>query len=389
MVYSFGQFQLDEDKRELRRRGAPLPLQPLVFDLLTLLVKNRERVVDKDELQGALWPEGYVSEGSLQRAISLARSAIDDEKHTLIRTYQGRGYRFCADVGDASQQQYPVPGSKRRDERERFAEPRIQYVKTSDGVSIAYSVSGTGLPVVHLGWFPVSHLQAERQFPEIRNWQEYLSEKRMLIRFDARGMGLSERGVTDFSVAKRLLDLEAVVDRLGLEKFVLYAALHNGPLAIAYAAQHPERVSHLLLWCTFAKGNDWLRSERVRAVRSLMDLDWHTYTETAAHAFAAEWERGELAHRVAATFRESVTQEDYVRFVTFLNASDSTGLLEQVKSPTLVLHRREALLAVEVARGLAAGIPDAHLALLEGNGIFEFIGDTESAKAAIDEFLPA
>ena len=85
----------------------------------------------------------------------------------------------------------------------------------------------------------------------------------MLVRFDGRGSGLSEREVTDFSLEARMLDVEAVVERLGLQRFDLYATLHTGPLAIAYAVRNPERVSRLVLSCSYAAASDWLLSPRV------------------------------------------------------------------------------------------------------------------------------
>ncbi|MEE8346281.1 MAG: alpha/beta hydrolase, partial [Dehalococcoidia bacterium] len=100
-------------------------------------------------------------------------------------------------------------------------EPRIQYAQTKDGVSIAFWTMGEGMPFVvtpPLGW---SHIQMELQNPLERTWFERLAERRRLVRYDGRGCGLSARDVTDFSPESFLLDLEAVVDRLGLERFVL------------------------------------------------------------------------------------------------------------------------------------------------------------------------
>jgi class 3 adenylate cyclase len=268
-------------------------------------------------------------------------------------------------------------------------EPRIQYAKASDGVSIAYAVLGDGVPLVHLPWLPYGHLQMEWQVPEIRGWYERLAEQRMLVRLDGRGTGLSERDVTDFSLDARMLDMEAVVDRLNLEKFVLYGTLHSGPAAIAYAVRHPQRVSQLILWCTYALGSDWYESPRVRAVLALRDTDWQTFTEAAVRAFGGVgWEAGEVGHRLAVLLQESITQQEYQRFQPILNAVDVTELLPQVKAPTLVLHRRQwPGLGVDVARGLTGRIPDARLALLEGDSILAYIGDMEAAAMAIDEFL--
>jgi DNA-binding winged helix-turn-helix (wHTH) protein len=99
----FGKFELDENARELRLDGTEIPLQPRVFDLLTLLYRNRHRVVSKDELMNALWPDVVVGEGSLQRAISLARSALKQgDLGDALRNYARQGYRFCIDEDTSS-----------------------------------------------------------------------------------------------------------------------------------------------------------------------------------------------------------------------------------------------------------------------------------------------
>src|SRR3990170_5698918 len=118
-------------------------------------------------------------------------------------------------------------------------EPRIQYAKTSDGANIAYWTLGEGMPLVHLT-LAVSHSQLEWEIPECRRWYEALAKKRLLVRYDLRGTGLSDRDIPDLSLEGQLLDLEAVVDRLGLDKFALFGPMHSGPPAIAYAARHPD-----------------------------------------------------------------------------------------------------------------------------------------------------
>src|SRR3989337_1517495 len=138
-------------------------------------------------------------------------------------------------------------------------EPRIQYAKTTDGVSIAVWTLGEGAPLVHMP-FPFTHIQLELEYPECRRWYDRLAQRRKLVRYDRRGFGLSDREVFDFSLDAFVLDLEAVVDRLGLEKFALFGLMHEGPAAIAFAARHPERVSHLILWCTYAQASEWTQS---------------------------------------------------------------------------------------------------------------------------------
>lgn len=98
MIYEFDGFRLDGARRELLFEGREVQLQPRVFDLLSYLIANRERVVSKDELLDAIWPDTMVTEGSLKRAVSLARSALRrGNGQDRIRTYSRQGYRFCAD----------------------------------------------------------------------------------------------------------------------------------------------------------------------------------------------------------------------------------------------------------------------------------------------------
>jgi class 3 adenylate cyclase len=266
-------------------------------------------------------------------------------------------------------------------------EPRIQYAQTKDGVSIAFYTLGEGMPLVDIPLSPFSHIQLEWQIPEWRSFYESLVQNRMVVRYDGRGSGLSERDVTDFSLDAHLLDLEAVVDCLGLERFTLYGGFALGPVAIAYAARHPERVSRLLLWCSWARASDAYRSAQAQTLIALRDKDWEIYTETAAHVVVG-WAAGKTARRFAALMRESGAQEAMQAALGAATEFDVTLLLAQVKVPTLVLHRRQVPVPdLGVARGLASRIPGARLVVLEGTSLASTLGDTEAVLRAIDEFL--
>jgi class 3 adenylate cyclase len=265
-------------------------------------------------------------------------------------------------------------------------EPRIQYAKTADGVSIAFYTLGEGMPLLLMPDIPTSHIQLEWQFPEYRRWTERLVQKRMLVRYDCRGCGLSERDVTDFSLDALVLDLEAVVDRLGLERLALFGKFADGPVTVAYAVRHPERVSHLVLWCTWARASDVFQSPQVKALIALRNQDWELITETFAH-ISFGWPEGEEARRYAGLIRESITQEAFQAAIDGIGETDVTDLLPQVRSPTLVLQRRHAPYPdVDIARRLASGIPDARLVILEGESPTYRV-DIERSLAAIDEFL--
>ena len=205
----------------------------------------------------------------------------------------------------------------------------------------------------------------------------------MLVQYDHRGTGLSRRDVSDFSLEALSLDLEAVVDRLELDRFALWGTVTMGPAAIAYAARHPERVSHLILYCSYARGSDFLKSPQVQALVRLID-NWELYTDTLAH-YGFGWGGGEAARLYASTIREGITHETFRAFQAQFLTYDVTDLLPQVRAQTLVLHRRQLrLLSVDVATDLTSSIPNARLALVEG----ESVGYHDSEVLdVIDEFL--
>jgi class 3 adenylate cyclase len=265
-------------------------------------------------------------------------------------------------------------------------EPRIHYAKTADGVSIAFWTLGKGKPFVQMPLLE-SHIEMEWHFRGFRRWYERMAQHGMVVRYDRRGCGLSERDVTDYSLDAFVSDLEAVVDRLGLESFPLMGLMFSGPVAIAYAVRHPERVSHLILWGTWARGSDFLRSPQVQAQRALIGKDWDFYTESTAQ-FVYGWSGGEGARRTAVFMREAITPEALEASFEAAGDFDVTSSLEQVRSPTLILHRRQAPYpGLDVARGLASQIPDARLVVLEGEAALPWLADTNAVLEAIDEFL--
>jgi pimeloyl-ACP methyl ester carboxylesterase len=245
-------------------------------------------------------------------------------------------------------------------------EPRIQYATASDGVRIAFSVVGKGLPYVLMPTLPWSHIERMWKIPIIRRMLERSAEKRQIVQYDNRGSGLSERGIGDFSLEAHLMDLHAVVDHLGLERFDLSARQHSGPVAITYAARNPDRVSHLVLVNTYARASDYFSSQQ-QAVHELAEKDWGLFTETAAR-FGLGWNDEEMAKVLASLFRESVSQDVAVATYRAIVEFDTSSLLAQVSVPTSVVHAREfRYLDLEVSKGIAARIPGARLSIVEGS----------------------
>lgn len=128
-------------------------------------------------------------------------------------------------------------------------EQQIRFCTTSDGVRIAYATAGQGLPLVRaLGWF--THLEKEVEWP---GWRGaliggLLARNHLLVRYDGRGVGLSDRRIEDFSLDSRVRDLEAVIDAIALQRCPIVGVSEGCVTAVAYAVRHPERVSHLILY---------------------------------------------------------------------------------------------------------------------------------------------
>ena len=264
-------------------------------------------------------------------------------------------------------------------------EPRIRYAITADGVSIAFWTLGEGEPLVYMAGGPWGHIELW-DISECRRWYGRLAQERMLVRYDVRGTGYSERDVSDHSLDALVADMEAVVDRLDLGRFDMFGAFDAGPVAIAFAARHPERVSHLVLWCSWARSSD-IRSPRIRAWLGLIDQDWELMMDTCAH-LALGWPAGEVGRHAAQRLRESVTPEVARAALEAMGQFDVTALLPKLKAPTLVLHRGSIpWLSVEIARAVASRIPDARLTVMEGESTAPYLGDAEATASAVDAFL--
>jgi pimeloyl-ACP methyl ester carboxylesterase/DNA-binding CsgD family transcriptional regulator len=264
-------------------------------------------------------------------------------------------------------------------------DPRIRYAPAADGVNIAFWTLGEGPPLVYMAGGPWGHVELW-DIPECRRWYERLAQNWMLVRYDVRGTGWSERDVSDHSLDALVADVEAVVDRLELDRFAMFGAFDAGPVAIAYVARHPERVSSLILWCSWARSSE-MSSPRIRAWLGLIDQDWELMTDTCAH-LALGWPAGEVGRHAAQRLRESVTPEAARAALEAMGTFDVTELLPRLKVPTLVLHRNDIpWLPVSIARSLASRIPDVRLSILEGESTAPYLGDTEAAASAIDGFL--
>src|SRR5215813_11820776 len=258
VIFEFDGCELDLDRYELRRAGAVEPVEPQVFDVLALLIRERSRVVPKGELLDSVWGDRFVSESALTSRVKAARQAIGDDGRAqrLIRTVHGRGYQFVGPVDERSPDRPPdatPPTVATQPTTTALPPQQIRFCTARDGTRLAYATIGTGPPLVKAAnW--LSHLDYDWESPVWRHWLFELSRRFRLVRYDERGCGLSDRDVPRFSFDDWVQDLETVVDAAGLDRFPLLGISQGGPVAVAYAVRHPERVSQLVLLGSFAQG---------------------------------------------------------------------------------------------------------------------------------------
>jgi class 3 adenylate cyclase len=157
-------------------------------------------------------------------------------------------------------------------------------------------------------------------------------------------------------------------------------------VAIAYAARWPERVSHLILWQAYTQATHLAEQPGFQAILGLVDKDWELFTETLAHTVEG-WSESETARRVAALYRENHTPQGLKSAFAAAAGIDVSALLPQVRSPTLVLHRRESRHDLSQSRKVASNIPHARLVVVEGSAGSWALQHPEAVLQAINEFL--
>jgi pimeloyl-ACP methyl ester carboxylesterase len=253
------------------------------------------------------------------------------------------------------------------------AEQEIHFCTSQDGVRLAYSRIGSGPPLVKTGnW--MTHLEFDLESPIWRHLYRELSREHTLVRYDARGNGLSDRDVAEISFDAFVRDLEAVVDAVGLQRFALLGISQGCAVSVAYAVRHPERVSHLVLYGGYAEG--WKRRarsaaelEQTAAMLTLMRLGWGQENPAFRQLFTSQFIPGgtkEQTDWFNELQRISTSPEDAVRNFEAQGDIDVTALLPLVTAPTLVMHARdEARVPFDAGRRLAAGIPGARFVPLQ------------------------
>jgi pimeloyl-ACP methyl ester carboxylesterase/DNA-binding SARP family transcriptional activator len=342
------------------------------------------------------------------RTLSLLAPASEDAQATLVRLLRGSGrWREAENHFQSAQRRLEEfntvqVGALRKaarlplqaDSRERpnngkavllqaermharHALHEVKFCRTSDDIRIAYAVVGDGQPLVWAAHW-LSHIAFSWESPVWRHWTEVFGKEYSFVHYDERGNGLSDWDVPEFSVDAFVRDLEAVVDTLGLEQFALMGSSKGGPTAAAYAARHPERVSHLILYGTFAQGwrklKDAAQAELVEAMITMIRQGW-AQDNPAVRQIMTSLFLPDATLEEMGWFNElqriSSSPENAARLLLSIGEFDVLDLLPGITAPTLVLHcRGDAATPFEHGRLIASRIPGAKFVALEsGNHV--------------------
>jgi len=249
---------------------------------------------------------------------------------------------------------------------------QIQFCKSADGTRIAYSIVGSGSPLVWVRAF--GHLQFDYEGPIWKPWLSWLTGRHRVVRYDWRGCGLSDREEVRFSSKQHLEDLQAVVAAAKLERFTLLAMSSESGVAIAYAVQHAAHVARLVLYGPHLRGR-LLRSttpeqlEEVETRLRVLRLGWPNDTPAYGQFFASLHIPGGSREQIDSfnsLLQKSTSLEDASKLLRCFWEEDLRDLAPQVQCPTLVVHARgSTLIPFDEGRALAALIPDARLLPLE------------------------
>jgi class 3 adenylate cyclase len=267
-----------------------------------------------------------------------------------------------------------------------------RYAKSGD-LSIAYIVEGES--PLDLVWIPpwisqVEYLWAEDSLQAVMNRLTTFSR---VISFDRRGSGLSDPLFGAPTLEEQMDDVIAVMDAAGSERAAIAGTLEGGPMAALFAATHPDRVSHLVLYACFARatwapGYEWAWSaeERKQHMDHLVDHWGEGWVAgSVAPSLMGQPDFVEWAGRLE---RLAASPGTIKRIFDLIGEFDVRDVLPSIRVPTLVMHRREdSFIKIEHSRYLAERIPGAKFIELEGGDNMYSIGDSEALLGEIEEFL--
>lgn len=378
-VYRFGPFRLEVAERRLLREGEPVALLGKAFDTLVLLVEGAGALQKQQMLMDRLWPDVAVEQNNLQQNVSLVRRALGRVPGVEIETVRGQGYRLRARVFDESSigadgAQATPPTAEEDVETPAPPMQHVHFCMARDGARLAYARLGEGPPLIKVAnW--LNHLELDWQGPIWRHWLARLSREHTLIRYDARGNGLSDWQPPSIRFEDFVSDLGVVFDATRVPRAVVFGISQGASVAVAYAARNPERVSALILVGGCARG--WRvkaharLTERFEALMVLMRLGWGgqhaAFRQIFTSSFFPDATR-EQADWFNELQRQTTSPENAASILSALGDLDIREDLARIRVPTLVVHSRgDTVVPMKDGIELAAGIPGARFVPLESD----------------------
>lgn len=263
-----------------------------------------------------------------------------------------------------------------------------RFLSTADGVRLAWAEIGSGEPLVLArGW--ITHVELSWEDQAFRRYIEALARSMRVIRFDHRGMGLSDRDVEVPDLDTLVLDLEAIIEGLGLEQVALWGSMFGGPVAIRYAARHPERVSKLVLDTTWVRPADLEGDAQINRLTVNMIELMRVSPEPAlaTYSYLADPTPESRHEDRVARVRQSIAPDMLADLYLSVGTMDVEREAAALSVPTLVLHRRECSMPMAAGARIASTIPHADFVGLDGRSTNLWEGDTSIALNAMARFL--
>ena len=249
----------------------------------------------------------------------------------------------------------------------------IRFCKTTDGITLAYASGGKGYPLIKTPTW-LNHIELDIKSLVWQPWINQFTQQFHLIKYDARSCGLSDRNVLPPSFATHRLDLEAVVDTTGLNSFALFGGSQGGAIAIDYAARHPEKVSHLILYGTYLRGALKRNTspeaiEQANLLLKLVQIGWGQENSAFRQVFATQFMPDGTLDQLRAfdqLQRQTASPDAAARLLQSFHEIDVTEQAKQVICPTLVMHSRDdARIPFDEGRQVASAIQNAEFISLE------------------------
>ena len=373
-----------EIQREMAARNAGAGKRQMIF---RIGVHLGDVIVEGDDIYGdgvniAARLEGIAEPGG----ICISRQAHDQVHKKLALGYRSLGPQHLKNIPD------PVEAFAIQGDGLAAADDKqeIRYCRAPDGVRLAYAAVGQGPPLVKAAnW--LNHLEYDWESPVWRELLHGIASRYTLIRYDARGNGLSDWDVPELSLDAWVSDLETVVDAAGVKRFPLFGLSQGCAISVAYAVRHPERVSHLILLGGYLAGASKRSAEmreKRKALATLIRMDWGADSAAFRQMFTMQLVPDASKEQIDSfneLQRRTTSPEYAARHFEAVGEVDVSGLAARITSPTLVMHSRDDLqVPIAAGRELAARIPEARFVALQSRNHI-LLGNEPAAARFFEE----